>query len=200
MSSCINPAFGPEKGSLGDKTMVIISPVSAATKSTSSACAHGVALAIVKNATATISKALPKINVYSTTDSFVREAVKKRKLFPTNDSVLKVIYLAIQEASKKWTMPIRNWKLALIKYAIAANRYLLIRRRWAACSLQPNPVIQAQILCYSVIIFLILDQRPQWVYSAHSSTPFQGMLQELKGKARYSQLPGHKRHSRLTLE
>jgi len=30
----------------------------------------------------------------------------------------KVIYLAIQEASKKWTMPIRNWKDALNRFMI----------------------------------------------------------------------------------
>ena len=40
------------------------------------------------------------------------------KLFPTDDSAMKVIYLAIREASKKWTMPIRNWKLALNRFMI----------------------------------------------------------------------------------
>ena len=43
---------------------------------------------------------------------------KKRKLFPTDDSAKKVIYLAIQDASKRWTMPIRNWKLGLIRFMI----------------------------------------------------------------------------------
>ena len=33
--------------------------------------------------------------------------------FPTDDSVRKVIYLAIQAASKKWNMPIQNWRLAV---------------------------------------------------------------------------------------
>ena len=31
---------------------------------------------------------------------------------------MKVIYLAIREASKKWTMPIRNWKRALNRFMI----------------------------------------------------------------------------------
>jgi putative transposase len=44
--------------------------------------------------------------------------LKKRKLFPTDESAMKVIYLAVEAASKKWTMPIRNWKLAL-------NRFML---------------------------------------------------------------------------
>jgi len=43
----------------------------------------------------------------------IRKAIKKRKLFPTDDAAMKVIYLAITDASKRWTMPIRNWKPAL---------------------------------------------------------------------------------------
>ncbi|CCT78265.1 Mutator family Transposase [Salmonella enterica subsp. enterica serovar Agona str. 08.A.05] len=34
-------------------------------------------------------------------------------MFPTDDSVRKVIYLAIKDASKKWSMPIQNWWLAM---------------------------------------------------------------------------------------
>ena len=39
-------------------------------------------------------------------------------LFPIDDSARKVVYLAIMVASKKWTMPIRNWKLALNRFII----------------------------------------------------------------------------------
>ena len=38
--------------------------------------------------------------------------------FPSDDSVRKVVYLAIMDASKKWTMPIRNWKGALNRFII----------------------------------------------------------------------------------
>ncbi|VXC67569.1 hypothetical protein YERSI8AC_130088 [Enterobacterales bacterium 8AC] len=41
----------------------------------------------------------------------IRQAIKKRKVFSTDDSVRKVIYLAIQAASKKWSMLIQNWQL-----------------------------------------------------------------------------------------
>jgi len=40
------------------------------------------------------------------------------KLLPSDDSAKKVVYLAIQEASRKWTMPIRNWKAALNRFMI----------------------------------------------------------------------------------
>ena len=42
----------------------------------------------------------------------------QRKLFPTDDLARKVVYLAVQEASKKWSMPIRNWKMALNRFMI----------------------------------------------------------------------------------
>ncbi|KKF34492.1 transposase [Erwinia tracheiphila] len=35
-----------------------------------------------------------------------------------DDSVRKVIYLAIQSASKKWNMPIQNWRLAMSRFII----------------------------------------------------------------------------------
>lgn len=34
---------------------------------------------------------------------------------------MKVIYLAIREASKKWNRPIRNWKLALNRFMIKSG-------------------------------------------------------------------------------
>ena len=48
----------------------------------------------------------------------IRKAIKKRKLFPSDDSARKVVYLAVMDASKKWTMPIRNWKGALNRFII----------------------------------------------------------------------------------
>jgi len=48
----------------------------------------------------------------------IRQAIKKRKLFPTDDSAKKVVYLAARDASKKWTMPIRDWKAALNRFMI----------------------------------------------------------------------------------
>jgi len=48
----------------------------------------------------------------------IRKAIKKRKLFPSDQSAQKVVYLVIQQASKKLTMPIRNWKSALNRFSI----------------------------------------------------------------------------------
>ncbi|HCM2052291.1 TPA: IS256 family transposase, partial [Salmonella enterica subsp. salamae serovar 56:z10:e,n,x] len=60
-----------------------------------------------------IRKAIYTTNAIESLNSVIRAAIKKRKVFPTDDSVRKVIYLAIKDASKKWSMPIQNWRLAM---------------------------------------------------------------------------------------
>jgi transposase-like protein len=65
-----------------------------------------------------IRRAIYTTNAIESLNSVIRKAIKKRKLFPTDDSAKKVVYLAIQQASKKWTMPIRNWKAALNRFMI----------------------------------------------------------------------------------
>lgn len=65
-----------------------------------------------------IRKAIYTTNAIESLNSVIRKATKKRKLFPTDDSAKKVIYLATQQAAKKWTMPIRNWKPALNRFII----------------------------------------------------------------------------------
>jgi putative transposase len=65
-----------------------------------------------------IRKAIYMTNAIESLNSVIRKAIKKRKLFSTDDSAKKVIYLAIQVASKQWTLPIRNWKLALNRFMI----------------------------------------------------------------------------------
>jgi putative transposase len=65
-----------------------------------------------------IRKAIYTTNAIESLNSVIRKAIKKRKLFPTDDSAKKVIYLAIRDASTRWTMPIRNWKLALNRFMI----------------------------------------------------------------------------------
>ncbi|MBH3047562.1 IS256 family transposase [Serratia marcescens] len=65
-----------------------------------------------------IRKAIYTTNAIESLNSVLRSAIRKRKVFPTDDSVHKVIYLAIKDASKKWSMPIRNWRLAMSRFII----------------------------------------------------------------------------------
>ncbi|KAB0482087.1 IS256 family transposase [Vibrio sp. IB15] len=65
-----------------------------------------------------IRRAIYTTNAIESLNSVIRKAIKKRKLFPTDESARKVIFLAIQDASKRWTMPIRNWRQALNRFMI----------------------------------------------------------------------------------
>lgn len=65
-----------------------------------------------------IRKAIYTTSAIESLNSFIRKAIKKRKLFPTDDSARKVVYLAIIVAFKKWTMLIWNWKAALNRFMI----------------------------------------------------------------------------------
>jgi transposase-like protein len=70
------------------------------------------------NYPADIRKAIYTTNAIESLNSVIRKATKKRKVFPTEESAKKVIYLAVRQASEKWTMPIRNWKTALNRFMI----------------------------------------------------------------------------------
>src|SRR5690606_35194788 len=73
---------------------------------------------------ADIRKAIYTTNAIESLNSVIRKATRKRKIFPTDDSARKVVYLAIMDASKKWTMPIRNWKAALNHFMIVFEERL----------------------------------------------------------------------------
>lgn len=47
-----------------------------------------------------------------------RKLTKNKGSFPNQDSLLKLLYMGIQNASKKWTMPIQNWSLTISQLAI----------------------------------------------------------------------------------
>ncbi len=55
-----------------------------------------------------IRKAIYTMNAIESLNSDIRAAIKKSMVFPTDYSVRKVIYLAIKDVSKKWSMPIPN--------------------------------------------------------------------------------------------
>lgn len=57
-------------------------------------------------------------NAIESLNSVIRKSIKNRKIFPNDNSVYKIIYLAIEQASRKWSMPIRNWKPAMNRFAL----------------------------------------------------------------------------------
>ena len=65
-----------------------------------------------------IRKVIYTTNAIESLNSVIRKATERRKLFPTDQSAMKVVYLAIEQAAKKWSMPIRDWKPALNQFMI----------------------------------------------------------------------------------
>ena len=65
-----------------------------------------------------IRKAIYTTNAIESVNSVIRKFTRNRKIYPNEESALKIVYMAIHEASKKWTMPIRHWKQALNHFAI----------------------------------------------------------------------------------
>ncbi len=57
-------------------------------------------------------------NAIESLNSVIRKAIKNRKIFPNDNSTCKIIYLAIMSASKKWNMPLHQWKQAMNRFAI----------------------------------------------------------------------------------
>ena len=49
----------------------------------------------------------------------LRKITKNRGSFPSDEALLKLFYLALRNISKKWTMPIRDWKAALTRLTIS---------------------------------------------------------------------------------
>lgn len=47
-----------------------------------------------------------------------RKLTKTKGGFPNHDSLLKLLFMGIQNASKKWTMPIQNWNLTVSRLSI----------------------------------------------------------------------------------
>ena len=57
-------------------------------------------------------------NAIESVNSVIRKFTRNRKIYPNEDSALKIVYMAIREASRHWTLPIKHWKQALNHFAI----------------------------------------------------------------------------------
>jgi putative transposase len=67
---------------------------------------------------APIRKAIYTTNAIESVNSVIRKFTRNRKIYPNEESALKLVYMAIREASKRWTKPIHHWKQALNHFAI----------------------------------------------------------------------------------
>ena len=65
-----------------------------------------------------IRKAIYTINAIESVNMSLSKVTKNRGSFRNDESMLKLLYLALRNISKKWTIPIRNWKSALNQFTI----------------------------------------------------------------------------------
>ena len=72
-----------------------------------------------------IRKAIATTNAIESVNSVIRKFTRNCKICPNAESASKITFMTIREASKKWTMPTRNWKAAPNYYAIFTKHRLL---------------------------------------------------------------------------
>ena len=65
-----------------------------------------------------IRKAIYTTNAIESLNYSLRKIIKNRAVFPNDEAVTKLLYLALRNASRKWTMPIHDWKQAMNQFAI----------------------------------------------------------------------------------
>lgn len=63
-----------------------------------------------------IRKIIYTTNLIENLNGKIRKYTKNKLSFPTDDAVMKSVYLAVREATKKWTMPVRNWGIILNQF------------------------------------------------------------------------------------
>jgi len=68
-----------------------------------------------------IRKAIYTTNTIEAINRQIRKIIKSKGSFPNDEAVFKLVFLCLQNAQKKWTMPIRDWKLALNQFSILFN-------------------------------------------------------------------------------
>ena len=71
-----------------------------------------------------IRKAIYTTNSIESVNFTLRKIIKNKQLFPNDLAIKKIIYLALRNIAKKWTMPIQSSKPALNQFAIVfADRF-----------------------------------------------------------------------------
>ena len=63
-----------------------------------------------------IRKIIYTTNLIENLNGKIRKYTNNKMSFPTDEAVLKSVYLALKEATKKWTMPIHNWGIVVNQF------------------------------------------------------------------------------------
>ncbi len=79
----------------------------------------------IRSYPAEIRKVIYATNAIESVNMTFRKVTKSRGAFQNDDALIKLYYLAIRNISKKWTMPVQNWKAALKRFTIMFDERML---------------------------------------------------------------------------
>jgi putative transposase len=100
-----------------------------------------------------IRRVIYTTNTIESLNMTLRKITRNRSLFPKDEAVFKLMYLALRNVSKRWTMPIKNWSGAMNQFAVLfegrvpmgelsqthLHRILLRVRLWIVGIIPPTP-------------------------------------------------------------
>jgi putative transposase len=87
---------------------------------------------------AEIRKVIYTTNAIESLNRSLRKVLKTKGSFPNDESIVKLIYLAMQNIAKKWTMPLQNWGSAINQFSIKfEGRVSLLKRPFTHLVEQP---------------------------------------------------------------
>lgn len=69
-------------------------------------------------------------NAIESVNMSLRKITKNRGSFPSDEALSKLFYLALMNISKKWTMPVHDWKAALNRFSIQFEERMPVRLAW----------------------------------------------------------------------
>jgi putative transposase len=76
-----------------------------------------------------IRKVIYTTNTIESANRQIRKIIKNKGVFPDDKSIHKIVFLSLQNASKKWTMPVKDWNNALNQFAVLCGTD---NQKWAS--------------------------------------------------------------------
>jgi len=67
---------------------------------------------------AEVRRVIYTTNAIESTNMSLRKIIKNRGSFPTDEAAMKLLYLALRNITARWTMPVKDWRTALNRFAI----------------------------------------------------------------------------------
>jgi putative transposase len=74
-----------------------------------------------------VRRILYTTNALESVHARIRKIIKTRGLFPSDEAATKLIWLALRNATQRWTLPLRTWRAALVHFSVLyEDRFRLV--------------------------------------------------------------------------